>query len=125
MLKCYLTFQMSNQMKRRKRTEPRQRPISVTSKEREVLERRKHLYETSTGRKGDWGEFLDTIVLLGLAATGVYTLVKAIRRSEQSVDFTCGECEKTFVMAVPSGVGQAVYTTCPHCSAELVVDINM
>ncbi len=105
-------------------SEPRQRPIPVTSQERAVLEQQKRLYEKATGDSGDWGEFLGKIALLGLAAVGVYALAKATQRSPQSVDVDCGSCGGKFVMALPKGAGGAVYTTCPHCSVELVVPLG-
>lgn len=84
----------------------------------------KRLYEESTGESTDWGAFLGTIALMGLAAAGVYHLVRATRRSRQTVNVECGECGATFLMAVPTGTGRAVYTTCPECNAELVVDLG-
>ena len=104
--------------------EPRQRPIPVTRQERAILEQQKKRYEAKTGDSGDWGEFLGTVALLGLAAAGVYALVGATRRSPQSVDVICSGCSKDFVMAVPVGTGRAVQTTCPHCGLELVVNLG-
>ena len=104
--------------------EPRQKPIPVTSGERAKLEQQKQRYESATGEAGDWGKFLGTITLLGLGAAGVYALVKATQRSPQSVDVRCTKCSVTFVMALPEGTGRAVYTTCPNCGAELVVDLG-
>ncbi len=100
---------------------PRQRPIPVTSQERDILEQHKDRYEQSTGDRGDWGKFLGTMTLLGLAAAGIYGLAKATTRSRQSVDVECIECGEMFVMAVPNQRDQAIYTTCPHCGYELVV----
>jgi len=102
----------------------RQRPIPVTSQEREVLDKRKKKYEKSTGDSGDWGEFLATITLLGLAAAGIYKLVKAAKQPGQSVNVECIACRQTFVMALPNQVNRAVYIRCPHCQAELVVDLG-
>jgi len=104
--------------------EPRQKPIPVTSGERARLEQHKGRYEDATGDSGDWGKFLGTVALLGLAAAGVYALVKATERSRQSVDVSCCGCNTSFVMALPEGTGRAVYTTCPHCGMELVVDLG-
>jgi DNA-directed RNA polymerase subunit RPC12/RpoP len=104
--------------------EPRQRPIPVTSKERAALEQQKRRYEQSTGDTGDWGNFLGTVALLGLAALGIYSLARATRRSEQSVDVQCAVCQQSFLMAVPDEVGQAVYIRCPHCNEELVVNLG-
>jgi hypothetical protein len=102
-------------------TEPRQRPIPVTSQERMFLEQQKQRYESQNGSRGDWGQFLGAIALLGLAAIGVYTLANATNRSPQSVDVRCSVCSNSFVMALPSGAGRVVYTRCPHCQSELVV----
>ena len=101
----------------------RQRPIPVTSRERAVLDQRKKKYETSTGDSGDWGKFLSNITLLGLAAAGIYALVKAVKKSDQSVDVQCKACRETFVMALPAQVDRAVYVRCPSCQEELVVDL--
>ena len=106
-------------------TSARQRPISITSSDRDVLDSYKRLYEESTGESTDWGKFLGTVTLLGLAAAGVYNLVRANKRSPQTVDVECFECGSTFLMAVPAGTGRAVYTMCPECDAELVVDLGM
>lgn len=106
-------------------TERRQRPIPVTTQERAFLEEQKSRYEQRSGDTGDWGKFLGTITLLGLAAAGVYTLAKATARSRQSVDVECTECGEMFVMAVPNRVDRATYTTCPHCGNELVVYLEV
>lgn len=106
-------------------TDARQRPISITSSDRDVLDLYKRLYEESTGENTDWGAFLGTISLLGLAAAGVYHLVKATRRSRQTVDVECFQCGSTFLMAVPAGTDRAVFTMCPECDAELVVDLGI
>ena len=105
-------------------TERRQRPIPVTNHERAFLEEQKKRYETSSGETGDWGKFLGTVTLLGLAAAGIYSLVNASRRSSQSVDVRCAVCQNVFVMALPTGCGNAVYTRCPHCQSELVVNLS-
>lgn len=102
----------------------RQRPIPVTSRERVLLEQHKKRYEKSTGDTGDWGNFLSTIALLGLAAAGIYMLVKAAKETDNSVSTQCGVCGQTFLIAMPDQVGRAVYIKCPHCKAELVVDFG-
>lgn len=101
--------------------ERRQRPIPVTGTERELLQQQKTRYEEGTGDRGDWGKFLGTITLLGLAAAGIYNLVKASARSQQSVDVQCSECSGKFIMAVSHRSDRAIYTICPHCGTELVV----
>ena len=105
-------------------TDARQKPISINSRDRDVLNQQKARYEESTGKSTDWGDFLGTVALLGLAAVGVYMLAKAIKRSPRSVDVKCSGCDKSFVMAVPEGTPRAIYTTCPHCQEELVVDLG-
>jgi len=101
--------------------ERRQRPIPVTGRERESLEEQKKRYEEQTGDTGDWGKFLGTITLLGLAAAGIYGLAKASTRSQQSVDVQCNQCGETFIMAVSDRSDRAVHTVCPYCGTELVV----
>jgi hypothetical protein len=103
---------------------PRQKPIPITSQERAILDNEKRRYEQSTGDKGDWGKFLRTVTLLGLAAAGVYGLVRASRRSAQSVDVICTNCSDRFVMALPTPVDSAIFTCCPNCGQELVVHIE-
>ena len=103
---------------------PRQRPIPVTSAERDRLQAAKSRYEQATGDAGDWGKFLGTISLLGLAAAGVYALGKAAARSVQSVDVECYACGRSFLMAVPDGTPRAVLTVCPHCGREVVADLG-
>lgn len=105
--------------------EPRQKPIPVTREERAALEQQKRRYEESTGDKGDWGKFLGTMALLGLAAAGIYGLAKATKRSEQSVNVECARCQRTFLMAVPEQVGRAVHIICPYCGAELIADLGV
>jgi len=105
-------------------TPAKQRPISISSQDRAVLDSQKRRFEQSTGERTDWGSFLATVALLGLAAAGVYHLVRATNRSPQSVDVQCYQCSGNFILAVPRGTGRAIQTTCPHCNAELVVDIG-
>ena len=101
----------------------RQRPIPVTSREREFLDQYKKRYEKSTGDTGDWGNFLSTITLLGLAAAGIYMSVKAAKETANSASTQCGVCGQTFLIAISDQVGRAVHVNCPHCQAELVVDL--
>lgn len=105
--------------------EPRQRPIPVTSQERAALEQQKRRYEQFSGDRGDWGKFLSAVTLLGLAALGIYHLARGTRRSDQAVNVECCVCRESFLMAIPNEVGRAVYVLCPHCNAELVVDLGM
>jgi len=108
-----------------KMVERRQRPIPVTGQERTILAEQKKRYEQSTGDRGDWGKFLGTVTLLGLAAAGIYALASATTRSGQSVSVECAGCGESFLMAIPSGTDRAIYTICPHCDKELVVYLNM
>ena len=100
---------------------PRQRPIPVTADERRRLDEAKSRYERTTGDEGDWGRFLSTVTLLGLAAAGVYSLAKALSKTEQSVTVCCPTCGKDFLMAFQIGADRAILTICPSCSADLVV----
>jgi len=101
----------------------RQRPIAVTSKQRSFLEEQKAKFDANTNTNTDWGQFLGGVVLLGLAAIGIYALANAVNRTSQSVDVTCLECQGTFVMALSNHVEPVVYTRCPHCNRELVVNL--
>lgn len=105
-------------------SEPRQKPIPVTRQERASLEQHRRRYEDTTGDRGDWGKFLGTIVLLGLAAAGIYSLAKASEKSAQTGNIQCPVCKRDFLMAVPTGTGRVIYTKCPLCKAELVVDLG-
>ena len=103
---------------------PRQRQIPVTRQERERLDQHKHHYEEATGDRGDWGRFLGTISLMGLAALGVYGLARATRRSTNSVTVDCPSCAESFTVALPQPEPRVVETVCPRCNAEMVVDIG-
>src|SRR4030042_2045307 len=100
--------------------EARQKPISIASKDRGVIDSYKKKYDATTGEKTDWGTFLATMALLGLAAAGIYHLAKTTNRSPQSVEVQCGQCGNNFLMAVPKGTERAVQISCPHCNEELV-----
>lgn len=102
----------------------RQRPIPVTRREREQLDSAKARYEHATGDTGDWGKFLGTVALAGLAALGIYQLAKAASKSPQSVLVACPGCSRDFLMATPEGVGRVILTSCPICDVELVVDLG-
>ena len=103
---------------------PRQRPISVTGHEHQALENQRRQYEDVTGDRGDWGKFLGTMSLLGLAAIGIYGLAKAIERSEQSVKVECSLCHKIFPMALPTEPATIVQVPCPYCDIDLVVNLG-
>lgn len=108
----------------RRATKRRQRPIPVTDREREYLERQREIYESKVGDTGDWGEFLKTAVLLGLVGLGLYKLAKAAQASGQSVSISCPTCGQVFLMAVPSVLEHYLQVECPHCQAKLVVDLT-
>lgn len=99
----------------------RQRPISVNAGDRNLLDSQKKRFDGATGQESDWGSFLATVALLGLAAAGVYYLAKTTKRSPQAIDVECDGCKGIFQMALPQGTNRAIYTTCPRCNAELVV----
>jgi len=104
--------------------EPRQRPIPVSRQERDRLDEHKRRYEEATGDRGDWGGFLRTISLLGLAALGVYGIARAKRRSTNSVTVRCPSCGQDFAVALPQPEARVVEAVCPYCDAELVVDLG-
>lgn len=105
-------------------TEPRQKPIPVTRRERERLDEHKRRYQEATGDNGDWGQFLGTIALMGLAALGIYGLARATQRSTNSVTVNCPSCAGAFIVALPDPEPRVVEAVCPHCNAELVVDLG-
>lgn len=102
--------------------EKRQQPIPVTLEKRALLDQYKTKYEEQNG-KTDWGNFLGTIALLGLAAAGIYALTKGARQTPQSANVKCTECQQTFVMALPANTPNIVQVKCPHCQRELVVTV--
>jgi hypothetical protein len=102
----------------------RQSPISISKRDREKLDEQKSRYEESIGQKTDWGNFLRTMALFGLAVAGTYLLAKATQRTPQTVDVMSSGCRYKFIMSVPEGCSRAIYTTCPSCGAELVVDLG-
>ena len=103
-------------------SEPRQKSISVTPKEKDRLEKAKELYEQHTGDTGDWGRFLGTVAVLGLASLGIYKLVSSSKKNPTT---TCAVCGQKFSIAYSEGLPNVVYVTCPHCEADLVVDFNV
>lgn len=102
----------------------RQRPIPVTDREREYLERQRKVYESKVGDTGDWGEFLKTAVLLGLVGLGLYKLAQANQGLGQSASITCPACGHTFLMALPPQIEHYLQVGCPHCQTNLVVDLT-
>ena len=103
--------------------EPRQKSIGVTPMEKEKLAKAKQLYEKRTGDKVDWGSFLGAVSVLGLAALGVYKMVKSSKKNPTA---TCAVCGKKFSIAYSESLPPVVYVTCPNpsCQEELVVDFS-
>ena len=110
-------------MPRKPVSKPRQRPIPVTASEREVLDDAKMEYERRTGQKGDWGEFLRGVTLLGLAALGVYLIAKVIKAGDTSTTVRCPHCMTDFVLANPEDGRRVIDVACPQCESDLVVNL--
>jgi uncharacterized protein YbaR (Trm112 family) len=103
--------------------EPRQRNIPLNINERHELDRRKHDYESRTGDTGDWGKFLGTAIVAGLAALGVYALAKATKQAPTVWKVNCPQCSGMFPIQVPNPPPWRVtQVACPNCSTELVID---
>jgi len=104
-------------------TEPRQKSIGVTPREKKELENAKQLYEKKTGGKADWGSFLGAVSVLGLAALGIYKLVGSSKKNPTT---TCPVCHRKFSIAYSDNLPPVVYVTCPNpnCQEELVVDFS-
>lgn len=104
-------------------TEPRQKSIGVTPKEKERLAKAKELYEKKTGDKADWGNFLGAVSVLGLAALGVYKLVSSSKKNPTT---TCAVCGRKFSIAYSEDLPSVVQVICPNpkCQAELVVKFS-
>ena len=100
---------------------PRQKSIGITPKEKERLDRAKQLYEQHTGNTTDWGRFLGTVAILGLASLGIYKLVTASRDKPVT---ECAVCHNKFSIAYSEDIPPIAYVTCPHCDAELFVDFE-
>ncbi len=104
-------------------TQPRQRHIPLSIDERRVLDRRKREYEDRTGDTGDWGKFLGTISLAGLAALGIYAMAEATKRAPTVWQVDCSRCGMGFPVQVPNPPPwRLAQVRCPNCSSELVVD---
>lgn len=103
--------------------EPRQRNIPLNINERYQLDKCKQDYENSTGDAGDWGKFLGTVTLAGLAALGIYALAQATRRAPTVWQVRCANCPTVFPIQVPNPPPWRVtQVACPNCSTELVID---
>ncbi len=103
-------------------SEPKQKSISVTPREKNRLENAKQLYEKHTGETGDWGRFLGTVALLGLASLGIYKLVNSTPKNPTTI---CAVCHKKFPIAYADDLPPVVYVRCPYCESELVVDFGI
>jgi uncharacterized C2H2 Zn-finger protein len=106
-------------------TEPRQRNVPLNINERRELDQRKRDYENRTGDTGDWGKFLGTVTLAGLAALGIYALAQATRRAPTVWQVKCPSCSTMFPIQVPNPPPWRVtQVACPKCSTELVIDFD-
>ena len=103
--------------------ERRQRPIPVTSQEREKLEVAKEKFEQRTGSTYDWGRFLTATITLGLAAAGIYGMAKVIKSARSSVEVQCPQCSKNFTVALAGESANVYQVICPSCETELVVNV--
>jgi len=103
--------------------QPRQRHIPLNFEERQELDRRKRDYEDMTGDTGDWGKFLETVTLAGLAALGVYSPARVSRRAPAVWQVSCPGCKMVFPIRVPNPPPWRVAKLgCENCGAELVMD---
>ena len=103
--------------------QPRQRHIPLNIEDRRVLDRRKREYEDRTGDTGDWGRFLRTISLAGLAALGVYAMAQATKRAPTVWQVNCSLCRMGFPIQAPNPPPwRLAQVRCPNCSSELVID---
>jgi hypothetical protein len=101
----------------------RQRHIPLTVAERRELDQRKRDYEDRTGDVGDWGKFLGTITLAGLAALGIYSMVQVARRGPTIWQVKCLLCGVMFPVRVPNPPPwRLAQIECPKCEQGLVID---
>jgi len=105
---------------------PRQRNIPVDKEEGAELQRRKELYEQKTGQTGDWGKALGILTLGGLAALGIYALVKATQPTPTTWQVTCpnSRCRAVFPVATTGSPPTLGQVACPYCQTEMVVDFG-
>lgn len=98
------------------------RHIAVSPGERRQLEEAKQRYDALAGHT-DWGTFLGIAAGVGLAALGIYALVRATRSNETTWYVTCPntDCRETFPIVAESPPRMA-QVTCPSCNTELIVD---
>lgn len=102
-------------------TDPRQKNVPLTFKERQKLDTAKKLYEERTGDTGDWGKFLVAVTAVGLAALGIYKLVKSSKKRPR---VECAYCGAVFPIAYSGEPPRVAYVICPECNEELVVDFS-
>ena len=105
---------------------PRQRNIPVDKQEGAELQSRKELYERETGETGDWGKALGVLTLGGLAALGIYSLVKATQPTPKTWQVTCpnSTCRMAFPVATSGSPPRLAQVACPYCQTEMVVDFG-
>ena len=105
---------------------PRQHNIPVDKQEGAELQRRKDLYEQATGQTGDWGKALGILTLGGLAALGIYALVKATQPTPTTWQVTCpnATCRAIFPIATTGTPPRLAQVVCPYCHTEMVVDFD-
>lgn len=101
--------------------EYQRRHIAVSPEERKRLEEAKKRYEAVAGQS-DWGKFLGTMALIGMAGVGIYALARASQRSASSLNVECPECGETFAVAFEGEPPRVARVTCPSCGSDLVVD---
>ena len=103
------------------------RHIAVSPAERVKLEEAKRRYEEKRGPT-DWGDFIVTVVGVGLAGLGIYAFARVLQHSEKSAELSCPYCESSFLLALPAGSQPqhppVLEVDCPKCSCSLVVDLS-
>ena len=104
-------------------SEPRQRHIPLNLEDRKELDQRKQDYEDATGDSGDWGKFLRTVSLAGLAALGVYSGAQVSRATSTVWQAGCPNCATRFPVRVANPPPWRLASShCPNCNRELVMD---
>lgn len=105
---------------------PGQKNIPVNKQEGAELQRRKELYEQKTGQSGDWGKALGVLTLGGLAALGIYALVKATQPTPTTWQVICpnSACRAIFPVATTGEPPRLAQVACPQCQTEMVVDFD-
>ena len=101
-----------------------QKAISVETEEWSLLVRLKSDYSGKLGEDADWGSFLGTVALLGVAAAGVYGFAECLSRTESAASARCVACGLVFPVAVPHRSPGAIQFPCPACHAMLVLNLR-